>query len=64
MGEYDDPHGDFRDDDFAFDVECSDCGVTYDNRDDGCPACGSSSGSYFGADAARWNDHLHRTGRW
>lgn len=59
----DDPHGDYRDDDFAFTVRCSDCGCEYDNRDDGCPSCGGSSCSYNGDDASRWNDHVARTGR-
>lgn len=58
----DDPYGDYRDDDFAFVVTCSDCGAEFDNRDDGC-SCGSGSVTYHGADASRWNDHLRRTGR-
>ncbi len=54
-----------RDDrEYEFDVTCGRCGEVYSNVERGCPACGNgSSESYSSRDAARWNEHLRRTGR-
>ncbi len=53
-----------REDRAAFTIRCADCDCEYDNRQNGCPDCGSSSCSYDSDDARRWNDYSERCGRY
>lgn len=62
MWNYDDY--DKQDREHQFDVRCGSCGEVRSNLEGySCPQCGSSSESYSGADAKRWNDYNDRRRR-